>query len=38
VGRPESSTAAGTAGGILFSVGYLGVTLGSAVLPFLMFL
>jgi len=35
-GRPEDSTAAGKAGGILASVGYLAMTIGSAVLPLLM--
>ena len=37
-GRPESSTAEGTAGKVLFSIGYLAMTIGSALLPLLMFL
>ncbi|HSD11871.1 MAG TPA: hypothetical protein VLF14_12835 [Candidatus Binatia bacterium] len=37
-GRPENSTVQGTAGGVLVTLGYLGMTLGSAALPFLMFL
>jgi hypothetical protein len=37
-GSRENATAQGTAGGFLVAVGYLGVTIGSAMLPFLMFL
>jgi hypothetical protein len=35
-GRPENSTPSGTATKILMSVGYLAMTIGSAVLPLLM--
>ena len=35
-GRPEDRTVAGKAGGILASVGYLAMMVGSAVLPLLM--
>jgi hypothetical protein len=35
-GRPEDQTVAGKAGGILAGVGYLVMTIGSAVLPLLM--
>jgi hypothetical protein len=35
-GRPENSTVAGKAGGILASVGYLAMVIGSTVLPLLM--
>ncbi len=35
-GRPENSTSSGTATKILMSVGYLAMTIGSAVLPLLM--
>jgi hypothetical protein len=36
VGRPENRTATGKAGGILASVGYVAMTIGSAALPLLM--
>ena len=37
-GRPTSPGVEGTAGGLLVSVGYLGMMLGSAILPFLLLL
>jgi hypothetical protein len=37
-GRPTSSSAEGTAGGLLVSISYLGMMIGSAILPLLLLL
>ena len=36
--RPQNSTAQGKAGGLFMSVTYLAITIGSAILPLLLFL
>lgn len=37
-GRPKGTTAESTAGGIIIAIGYLGMIVGSAILPLLVFL